>query len=186
MDKVQNLADGMIQIDSVVVRESKDGRNFKECDMRAVEVKTIKNPLTGKEVQMVSPIRAPKMIVWERDHDSIGGKPNPEYPSCVKNAVKMGKVVTRNVEEYPITKMVKEEGSEELVEKTTLHSTYSCPVFGNTQDEDGFNQAIIREFKRRDKVIVNELPTQEPAIETIVEKEIVVGELAVEEEDTAI
>ncbi len=114
------------------VREDKNGRSYVNVTVKGDEKQYITLP-NGTVIEAHVPARQSAVNAYENNYldqqDFAWGKP-------VGTKV-LGAIVTKTVAPYEI------KGSDDVVRTVT---TYSCPVFGNTNNQEEFEVATARAF----------------------------------------
>ena len=135
----------LLKVNSIEIREDKKGNPYKFIEVANYPHKLMLGP-DGTQVKVRQMARTIGITAWDKrevtmeDGTKYDFKADPSFALEDKESF-AGDIVTRKVPAYDI--------ADDNGEVRTV-DTYSCVVFGDTDDKPGFEAAISKEFKRRD------------------------------------
>ena len=144
------------------VKEDKNDVNYKTFRAKENNHIMMFDPAAGKEVSVLNPAaRETGVNQWEKSYDSsLKGQSDPFYDAKIGDRL-AGAIVTRSCPEYGIV-------DEESGEERTVDS-YTTVVFGDTSDEQAFEIAILKAFKRNSHDLAG-LPQEQIILDAVEEE----------------
>lgn len=90
----------VVEIKNVEVKEAKDGRNYKYCEVTGYETVVTRHPITGAEITTTGKVVRSATNIWASQPNN--GPANPDYDLWNKGSFKAGMIIRKEVTPYEI------------------------------------------------------------------------------------